>query len=161
MDYVTIGYSGDSNPAYEFYKTKKRSTLFFNTVVCHICKILPPRMKNALYRMIGVNIGKYVLIAPYVQVDPFFPEWITLEDNVIIGWGASLFTHEFSQDAIRKGKIHIKKRALVGGFSIVRSGVTVGEHAVIGIGSYVNRDVSDHETVGGNPLRSIRLSDVH
>ena len=109
--------------------------------------------------MIGVNIGKYVLIAPYVQIDPFFPEWITLEDNVILGWGASLFTHEFAQDTIRKGKVHIKKRALVGGYSIVRSGVTIGEHAVIGIGSYVNRDIKDNESVGGNPLRPIKLSE--
>ena len=159
MDYTEIGYIGESNPAYEYYNTKKRSSLFFNTIICHICKVLPPKMKNALYRMIGVKIGKNVLIAPYVQIDPFFPEWITLEDNVIIGWGASIFTHEFSQKKVRKGKVHIKKRALIGGFSIIRSGVSIGEHAVIGIGSYVNRDVKDSETVGGNPLRTIRLSE--
>ena len=103
----------------------------------------------------GLKVGEYVLIAPYVQIDPFFPEMITLEDNVIIGWGASIFTHEFTTDKIRKGKVHIKKRALVGGFSIIRSGVTIGEHAVIGIGSYVNRDIKDYECVGGNPLKTI------
>ena len=160
MDYQENNYIGDSNPAYEFYKIKKRSTLFFNTIFCHICKLSPPKLKNALYRLIGVHIGENVLIAPYVQIDPFFPEMITLDDNVIIGWGASIFTHEFTTDKIRKGKVHIKKRALVGGFSIVRSGVTIGKHAVIGIGSYVNRDIKDNESVGGNPLKKIMPRDL-
>ena len=158
MEFNNIKYEGTANPAYEFYNIKKRSILFFNTIICHFCKILPPKMKNALYRMIGVHIGENVLIAPYVQIDPFFPEWITLEDNVIIGWGASIFTHEFTQNNVRKGKVHIKKRALIGGFSIIRSGVTVGENATIGIGSFVNRDVMDNEAVGGNPLKQIKLS---
>jgi acetyltransferase-like isoleucine patch superfamily enzyme len=156
MDYIENNYEGDSNPAWEFYKIKRRVGLFYNTIICHICKLLPPKIKNGLYRSIGITIGENVLIAPYVQIDPFFPELITLEDNVIIGWGASIFTHEFTQDKIRKGKVHIKKRALIGGFSVVRSGVTIGKNAIVGIGSYVNRDVNDNESVGGNPLRNIR-----
>ena len=137
MDYTEIKYDGDSNPAWEFYKIKRRAGLFYNTIICHICKLLPPKVKNGLYRSIGVNIGDNVLIAPYVQIDPFFPELITLEDNVIIGWGASIFTHEFTQDKIRKGKVHIKKRALIGGFSVVRSGVSIGKNAIVGIGSFL------------------------
>ena len=158
MDFKEIKYKGKTNPGWEYYKTKKRAGLFYNTIICHICKLLPLKIKNGLYRSIGVNIGKNVLIAPYVQIDPFFPELITLEDNVIIGWGASIFTHEFKQDSIRKGKVHIKKRALVGGFSIIRSGVTIGEKSIISIGSFVNRDVKDFETVGGNPIKKINLN---
>lgn len=159
MDYEESNYKGSSNPAFEYYKYKKRSSLFFNTIICHICKVLPLKIKNALYRMIGVSIGENVVIAPYVQIDPFYPEMITLEDNVIIGWGASLFTHEFTQDRIRKGKVVIKKRALIGGFSIVRSGVTVGEHAIVAAGSFVNRDIKDYESVGGNPLKAIKRTE--
>jgi acetyltransferase-like isoleucine patch superfamily enzyme len=115
-------------------------------------------MKNSLYRLIGVKIGKNVVIAPYVQIDPFFPELITLEDNVIIGWGAQLFTHEFTQNKIRKGKIHIKKRALIGGFSIIRSGVIIGENVVVSVNSFVTKDIKDNETVGGNPAKKIKIS---
>ncbi len=153
MDYIETKYNGYTNPAWEFYKIKRRPGLFYNTIICQICKLLPPKIKNGLYRSIGVKIGNNVLIAPYVQIDPFFPELITLEDNVIIGWSASIFTHEFTQNKIRRGKIHIKKRALIGGFSIVLSGVTIGKNAIVGIGSFVNRDVNDNETVGGNPLK--------
>jgi acetyltransferase-like isoleucine patch superfamily enzyme len=159
MDYKESRYYGSSNPAFEYYTIKKRSSLFFNTVICHICKILPLKMKNSLYRLIGVKIGDNVVIAPYVQIDPFFPDMITIEDNVIIGWGASIFTHEFTQDRIRKGKVHIKKRALIGGFSIIRSGVNVGEGSVIAVGSFVNRDIKDNESVAGNPLKNITITE--
>lgn len=109
--------------------------------------------------MIGVKIGKNVVIAPYVQIDPFFPELITIDDNVIIGWGASIFTHEFTQDKIRKGKVHIKKRAVIGGYSLIRSGVTIGEKAVVAAKSFVNKDVQDHESVGGIPAKKLNLSE--
>jgi acetyltransferase-like isoleucine patch superfamily enzyme len=158
MDYKETRYMGDANPAWEFYKIKRRLRLFYNTIICHICKLLPPKIKNGLYRSIGVEIGNNVLIAPYVQIDPFFPEMIKLDDYVIIGWGASIFTHEFTQDKVRKGRVHIKKRALIGGFSVIRSGVTVGEHATVAVGSFVNRDIKDYESVGGNPLKNIELS---
>ena len=82
---------------------------------------------------------------------------ITLEDNVIIGWSASIFTHEFTQNKIRKGKVHIKKRALIGDFSVIRSGITIGEHAVVTVGSFVKEDVKDYDSVGGNPAKRINI----
>jgi len=39
--------------------------------------------------MIGVKIGKNVVIAAYTIIDPFFPELITIDDNVIIGVGTT------------------------------------------------------------------------
>ena len=157
MDYEETKYGGKSNPAYEYNKIVNRFRLFVNIIICHICKLLPLDMKNSIYRLIGVKIGKNVVIAPYVQIDPFFPEFITLEDNVIIGWGAKIFTHEFTQNKIRKGKVHIKKRALIGGFSVIRSGITVGNHAVVSLNSFVTKDVQDHEKVGGNPAKKINI----
>lgn len=157
MDYQESEYTGKSNPAYEYNKIVRRFKLFINIIICHICKLLPLDMKNGLYRLIGVKIGKNVVIAPYVQIDPFFPEFITLEDNVIIGWGAKIFTHEFTQNKIRKGKVHVKKRALIGGFSVVRSGVTIGKHAVVSLNSFVTKDIKDYDTVGGNPAKKIQI----
>ena len=157
MDYEEIPYTGDTNPAYEYYKTAGRIKPIFNGFICHICRLIPIiRIKNALYRMIGVKIGKNVVIAAYVVLDPFFPELITIEDNVIIGVGVTILTHEYSQKKLRKGPVHIKKRALIGACSLIRSGVTIGGNATGAAKSLVNKDVPDFVVVGGIPAKKIK-----
>ena len=156
MNYEEIPYTGVANPVYDYPKHVGRIRLFFNSIVCHICRVTPfIEIKNSLYRMIGVKIGKNVVIAAYTIIDPFFPELITIEDNVIIGVGATILAHEYSQTKLRKGKVHIKKRALIGAGSLIRCGVTVGEHAVVGAKSFVNKDVPDNTTVGGVPAKIV------
>jgi acetyltransferase-like isoleucine patch superfamily enzyme len=157
MEYEEIPYAGTANPVYDYPKHVGRIRLFFNAIVCHICRVIPfIEIKNSLYRMIGVKIGKNVVIAAYTIIDPFFPELITLEDNVIVGVGATIVAHEYTQEKLRKGKVLIKKRALIGGGSFIRCGITVGEHAVVGAKSFVNKDVPDFTTVAGIPARIIK-----
>jgi len=154
MKYEEIPYTGTTNPVYDYPKHVGRIRLFFNSIVCHICRVIPfIEIKNSLYRMIGVKIGKNVVIAAYTIIDPFFPELITIEDNVIVGVGATILAHEYTQEKLRKGKVHIKKRALIGAGSLIRCGITIGEHAVVGAKSFVNKDVPDFTTVGGVPAK--------
>ena len=149
-------YTGKNNPAWDYYHSQGKLRTIGNGFICHICRILPSmRMKNALYRFIGVNIGKHVVIAAYVIIDPYFPELITIEDNVIIGVGATILAHEYSQHGLRKAPVHIKKQALIGGQSLIRSGVTIGEYAIVAAQSLVNKDVPDHTTVGGIPAKKL------
>jgi acetyltransferase-like isoleucine patch superfamily enzyme len=154
MEYEEIPYTGTANPVFDYPKHVGRIRLFFNSFICHIVRLIPfIKIKNSLYRMIGVKIGKNVVIAAYVVIDPFFPELITIEDNVIIGVGATILSHEYSQEKLRKGKVIIKKRALIGAGSLVRCGITIGNHAVIGAQSFVNKDIPDNAIAGGVPVK--------
>lgn len=157
MAFQQFNYTGTTNPAWEYFHSHGKLRTIANGFICHICQILPSmRIKNALYRLIGVKLGKHVVIAAYVIIDPYFPEIITIEDNVIIGVGASILTHEYSQQGLRKGPVHIKHHALIGGMSMIRSGVTIGEHAVVAAHSLVNKDVDDYTTVGGVPAKILK-----
>lgn len=159
MTYEDIPYAGTKNPVFDYPKHAGRSRLFFNSAVCHLCRLVPfIEMKNALYRMIGVKVGKSVVIAAYTIIDPFFPELITIEDNVIIGVGSTILAHEYSQEKLRKGNVLIKKRALIGADCLIRCGVTIGEHAIISAKSFVNKDVPDYTVVGGVPAKVIKTS---
>jgi acetyltransferase-like isoleucine patch superfamily enzyme len=157
MEFKDYVYKGKRNPAFDYFQTKGKFRTILNGFICHICRFIPSmRIKNNLYRMMGVKIGKNVVIAAYVQLDPYFPELITIEDNVVIGVGTIILTHEYSQKKVRIGKVHLKERSLIGAGSLIRSGVTVGKHAVIAAKSYVNKDVKDNITVGGVPAKTIR-----
>lgn len=152
-----ISYDGPRNAAYDYYLTAGRVRPILNGFICAICRIMPSiRIKNSLYRMIGVKIGKNVVIAAYVVLDPFFPELITIDDNVIIGVGSTILSHEYYQNKLLKGKVYIKKRVLVGADSLIRCGVTIGENSIIAAKSYVNKDVASNTLVGGVPAKKIR-----
>jgi acetyltransferase-like isoleucine patch superfamily enzyme len=108
-----------------------------------------------LLRRAGMRIGRDVYISPGVVVDPLFPELITLEDDVLLGMGCRLFTHEYSATAFRLGRIRVGRGAVIGGWALVRSGVSVGAGATVGACSFVNRDVAAGATVVGVPARPL------
>jgi acetyltransferase-like isoleucine patch superfamily enzyme len=89
------------------------------------------RFKNGTYRLFGAKIGKDVHIAPEVYIDDFLPELITIEDGVIIGLRSTILTHEFTIKHGRFGRVRIGRQAIIGANSTVRSGVTVGDRALV------------------------------
>ncbi|UCD06897.1 MAG: acyltransferase [Candidatus Aenigmatarchaeota archaeon] len=146
-----------SNPARRWYKYKNPIKQAKNYFIVLICKHLPPcELKNHLYRLIGVTIGKNVSIANDAILDPIFPELIKIEDNAIIGWGTKLFTHEFTLDTFRIGSIILRKNSMIGEFSVARPGVTIGKNSMIAAMSFVNEDVEDNSLEGGVPIHIIK-----
>ncbi len=113
------------------------------------------RLKNFLLRSIGVKIGKNVFIASTVALDIQFPELITIEDGVIIGMNAHIATHEVTHTHIRLGKVRIGKNALIGGQSTIRSGITIGENAVVAMRAFATESVPAHTMVTGLPERKV------
>lgn len=59
-------------------------------------------------------------------------------------------------EAISKGAIEIKDDVWIGYNSLILSGVTIGQGAVIAAGSVVVKDVPPYAIVGGNPAKIIK-----
>lgn len=114
--------------------------------------------KIALYRAMGVRIGRGVYIAPGTVIDPLFPQLITLEDGCFLGMGCRLLTHEITASFLRVGRITVQAGAVVGAYATVRSGVRIGPRTTVGFNSFVNRNVPAGATVGGVPARTLRYS---
>lgn len=115
------------------------------------------RLKIAVLRRCGAQIGRHVHIAADVWIDPLFPELLTIEDEVCIGVGAKIALHEFGRDEFRAGRVILRRRALVGGFALLRSGIEVGEDAAVAPGAVVARDVPAGRLALGNPARLFPL----
>ncbi|MFD1957060.1 acyltransferase [Paenibacillus thailandensis] len=118
------------------------------------CPILP--VKNAIYRSIGMKVGKDAAFALMVMPDVFFPERISVGENTIIGYNTTILAHEYLIKEYRLGDVRIGSHVMIGANSTILPGVTIGDHAVVAAGSVVHRDVPPHAFVGGNPLREIR-----
>lgn len=89
---------------------------------------------------------------------------VTIDDNVFFGHGVKVLArgHDYTlfdkarQESVVQKPIHIKQGAWVSSGSIVLAGVTIGEHAVVGAGSIVTKDVPPYGIVAGNPARLIK-----
>jgi len=127
-----------------------------NYAVVLACRISPSlKLKNWLYRRIGMSVGAGVSWGLEATPDVFFPDYITVEDHAIVGYDATLLCHEFLQSEYRTGEVVIGERAMIGAGAIVLPGVHVGEGAQVAANSLVVEDVPPETTVAGVPAEPV------
>lgn len=107
-----------------------------------------------------VHIGNNVTIKCGVQV------WdgITIEDNVQVGANVSFTNDRYPHAKNANWKLErtlIKRGASIGAGSSILCGITIGENAMIGIGSVVTHDVPASEVWVGNPARFLKKVDEY
>jgi acetyltransferase-like isoleucine patch superfamily enzyme len=92
---------------------------------------------------------------------------VTIEDHVFIGHGVTFINDSYPRATTAEGDLQteqhwnveptvVKKGASIGSGATILSTVVVGEHAIVGAGSVVTRDVPANAIVAGNPARLLR-----
>jgi UDP-2-acetamido-3-amino-2,3-dideoxy-glucuronate N-acetyltransferase len=79
-----------------------------------------------------------------------------VEDDVFIGPNATFVNDRFPRSRQKPARflnVVICKGASIGAGATILGGVTIGEHAMVGAGSVVTRDVPANTLVYGNPAR--------
>jgi carbonic anhydrase/acetyltransferase-like protein (isoleucine patch superfamily) len=117
-----------------------------------LARYLPwPAIKNRLYRFCGVKVGEGASIGLGAMLDIFYPHLIRIGEGAVIGYEATILTHEFLPGELRRGPVEIGAGALIGARAILLPGVSVGEGARVGAGAVVSRDVAAGTEVFGVP----------
>ena len=145
------------NSLTEWFKIKNPIIVGINFSVIYLCRILPSlALKRFLLRTIGMKIGKGVSIGLMAMFDIFWPELITIGDNTVIGYNATILCHEFLVKEYRTGKIIIGKNVMIGANSTILPGVKIGDNTTISACSLVNKDVPGGAMYGGIPITELR-----
>jgi acetyltransferase-like isoleucine patch superfamily enzyme len=92
-------------------------------------------------------LGKNARIGSFTMIDAKYG--VTIEDNVRVGYGCVIMS--YSRIEGKKGKVILKKGCRIGSHTIIMPGVTIGENAVVGVKSYVHKDVPEGELWFGTP----------
>lgn len=123
----------------------------------------------------GSKIGAFVEIQKNAKVGKnckisshsFVCEGVLIEDDVFIGHGVTFINDPYPRSTNEDGTLQtesdwkvertvIKRGASIGSGATILCNVTVGEHAIVGAGSMVTKDVPARAIVAGNPARMLR-----
>ena len=100
----------------------------------------------------GLKIGHKTDIGAFTYINA--KNGVVIEDFVQVGSHCSLYS--ISTIDNKEGQITLKKNCKIGSHSLIMPGVTIGENAVIGAFSFVNRDVPDNVVAAGVPIKIIK-----
>lgn len=134
----------------------------------------------SLVNLYGCRIGSDVKIGTFVEIQKgvtvgdrckisshsFLCEGVTLEPEVFVGHGV-MFTNDRHPRATAGGRLQteadwtvaptvVRRGASIGSGAVILCGVTIGEHAMVGAGAVVTRDVPAHAVVAGVPARVMK-----
>jgi acetyltransferase-like isoleucine patch superfamily enzyme len=112
----------------------------------------------------GVVLGKNVKVEAFA----FIPTGVTVEDGAFLGPHVCFTNDRYPAAVDAAGQLLgadewevvptlVKRGASIGANVTIVCGVTIGEHALVGAGSVVTRDVPPHSLVLGNPARVVGL----
>jgi UDP-2-acetamido-3-amino-2,3-dideoxy-glucuronate N-acetyltransferase len=115
----------------------------------------------------NVYVGSRVVIGDNVKIQNNVSVYdnVTLEDDVFCG-PSMVFTNVYNpRSAVPRRDEYrdtlVRRGATLGANCTIVCGVTIGEHAFVGAGSVVNRDVPPYALVVGVPARQVGWMSRH
>jgi len=100
----------------------------------------------------NLSLGYKTDIGAFTYINAKFG--VTIEDEVQIGSHCSIYS--VSTIDGKEGEVVLKRNCRIGSHSVVMPGVTVGENALVGAMSFVNRNIPDNVVAAGVPAKVIK-----
>jgi len=152
--------AGRRNSLWSWPGAKSPLVVARNYLAILLARVSPSlRLKNWLFRRLGMSVGPGVAWGLESTPDVLWPERISVGADAIVGYDATLLCHEFLQDEYRLGDVVVGERAMIGAGAVVLPGVEIGADARVAANSLVADDVPPGATVAGVPAEVVSRAD--
>jgi len=113
-------------------------------------------MRVFCLRRMGIRFDnpKRAFVGEECSFDREVPELISIGEGVVIAMRVTIVAH--SSYIHEVAPVRIGSGVFLGAGCIILPGVTVGDHATVGAGAVVTKDVPERAIVGGNPAKVLR-----
>jgi acetyltransferase-like isoleucine patch superfamily enzyme len=111
----------------------------------------PTRYNWVVQHLANFQLGHKTDIGAFTYINAKYG--VTIEDFVQIGSHCAVYSVSTIDE--KTGPVILKQNCRIGTHSTIMPGVTIGENAVVGAHSFVNRDVPANATVAGVPARPL------
>ncbi len=108
----------------------------------------------------NVKVGENTWIGPFTILDG--EGILEIGDSCSISSGVQIYTHNSVKWAISGGKEFYEKKTVkignscfIGANSVIKDGVSIGDHSVVGACSFVNKEVPPYSIVAGTPAKIV------
>jgi acetyltransferase-like isoleucine patch superfamily enzyme len=100
----------------------------------------------------SLQLGKNTDIGAFTYINA--KHGVTIEDEVQIGSHCSIYSISTIDD--KTGPVVLKRNARIGAHSTVMPSITIGENAIVGAHSFVNRDLPANCVACGVPVKIVK-----
>ncbi|MHA1268568.1 MAG: acyltransferase [Candidatus Helarchaeota archaeon] len=142
---------------YDWRKFRDPFIALINNILLEIQRSpkISMNIRKEILRLVGVKIGKGVIIEPNVNIDGWFPELIEIGDNSIIKKHSVIATHEGIVGGFRKGKVIIGDNVMISPGAGLLPGIEIHDNAEVLPYAFVASDINQGIQVEGIPARKI------
>jgi acetyltransferase-like isoleucine patch superfamily enzyme len=117
------------------------------------------RVRIAMYRKLGIRIGKPELFGSGIWIDINFKNIVTIEDNVHLAGFTRILSHSlilYGHEEEGISPVILKKGARIAVNVLILPGVIIGENSIIGAGAVVTKNIPPNCLAVGVPARPIK-----
>lgn len=128
------------------------------------CYIEPPLHANwgGHHVHLGKNVYANFNLTLVDDTHIYIGDYTMIGPNVVIATGGHPLLPELREKGYQyNAPVHIGRNCWLGAGVIIVPGITVGDHAVIGAGSIVTKDIPSNVLAVGNPCRVLREINEH
>ena len=133
----------------------KKLLNYFLGLMAYTCPV--NNLRVLFHKWRGVNIGNNVFIGLRCTLDHAYPEYIYIDDNVILSGDIYIVAHNKPSVHFKRkipsfvAPVVIGKNSFIGVRTVILPGVNIGEGSFIAGGSVVTKNVPHNSVAGGNP----------